>query len=36
MYVALAEILDAVLITTDQRLAQAVGPTCRIELPGSV
>ena len=35
MYVALAEILDAVLITTDVRLARAVGPICRIELPGS-
>ena len=35
MYVALAEILDAVLVTTDVRLARAVGPTCRIELPGS-
>jgi len=31
MYVALAEILDAVLITTDRRLAAARGPTCRIE-----
>jgi predicted nucleic acid-binding protein len=31
MYVALAEILDAVLITTDLRLAAAAGPTCRIE-----
>ncbi len=32
MYVALAEALDAVLLTTDRRLAAATGPTCRIEL----
>lgn len=31
MYVALAEALDAVLLTTDLRLAAASGPTCRIE-----
>jgi len=31
MYVALAEGLDAVLITTDRRLARARGPTCPIE-----
>jgi predicted nucleic acid-binding protein len=31
MYVALAEALDAVLVTTDRRLAEATGPTCRIE-----
>jgi len=31
MYVALAEALDAVLLTTDDRLAAASGPTCRIE-----
>lgn len=31
MYVALAEGLDAVLVTTDRRLAAATGPTCRIE-----
>jgi predicted nucleic acid-binding protein len=31
MYVALAEALDAVLVTTDRRLAAATGPTCRIE-----
>ena len=31
MYVALAETLGAVLLTTDQRLAGAVGPTCTIE-----
>ena len=32
MYVALAEALDAVLVTTDRRLAAATGPTCRIEV----
>lgn len=31
MYVALAEALDAVLLTTDQRLANASGPRCLIE-----
>ena len=31
MYVALAEAMDAVLLTTDRRLAAATGPTCRIE-----
>lgn len=31
MYVALAEAVEAVLITTDRRLAAATGPTCRIE-----
>ena len=31
MYVALAEAMDAVLITTDPRLAAAAGPTCRIQ-----
>lgn len=31
MYVALAEALDAVLLTTDRRLAAANGPSCRIE-----
>lgn len=34
MYVALAEALDAVLLTADRRLAAAVGPTCRIETIG--
>ena len=34
MYVALAEALDAVLLTTDRRLAAAAGPTCRIEALG--
>ena len=32
MYVALAEALDAVLLTTDRRLAAATGPTCRIDV----
>ncbi|MDQ6746408.1 MAG: type II toxin-antitoxin system VapC family toxin [Actinomycetota bacterium] len=31
MYVALAEALDAVLVTTDRRLAAATGPACQIE-----
>jgi predicted nucleic acid-binding protein len=31
MYVALAEALDAILLTTDRRLAAANGPTCPIE-----
>jgi predicted nucleic acid-binding protein len=31
MYVALAEALDVVLLTTDLRLAGATGPTCHIE-----
>jgi predicted nucleic acid-binding protein len=34
MYVALAEALDAVLVTSDRRLAAATGPTCRIEAIG--
>lgn len=33
MYVALAEALDAVLLTLDARLATVQGPTCRIEVP---
>lgn len=32
MYVALAEALDATLLTTDARLANASGPRCEIEL----
>jgi predicted nucleic acid-binding protein len=32
MYVALAEALDAVLLTTDTRLGSAKGPLCRIEV----
>ncbi|HXH59158.1 type II toxin-antitoxin system VapC family toxin [Iamia sp.] len=32
MYVALAEALDAILVTTDQRLAAATGPACSIEV----
>lgn len=35
MYIALAEALDAVLLTTDRRLAAATGPTCRIETVGA-
>jgi len=31
MYVALAEFLDAVLVTTDRRLAKTSGPRCVIE-----
>jgi predicted nucleic acid-binding protein len=34
MYVALAEALDAVLVTLDSRLAAAPGPTCAIEVLG--
>jgi predicted nucleic acid-binding protein len=34
MYVALAEAMGAVLITTDRRLAAATGPTCHIEALG--
>lgn len=33
-YVALAEVLDAPLITLDARLARASGPECAIELIG--
>jgi predicted nucleic acid-binding protein len=32
MYVALAEALDAVLVTADRRLGAATGPTCRVEM----
>lgn len=32
-YVALAEVLDATLLTLDTRLAHADGPRCRIEVP---
>ena len=34
MYVALAEALDAVLVTTDTQLASATGPRCPIEAIG--
>lgn len=34
-YVAIAEELDTVLLTTDQRLAAAPGPRCPIEVVGS-
>lgn len=33
-YVALAEALDADLLTYDRRLERAAGPTCRIRVPG--
>lgn len=32
MYVALAEVMDATLVTLDARLAAATGPTCSIEV----
>lgn len=32
-YVALAESMDATLLTLDRRLARATGPTCTIEIP---
>lgn len=32
LYVALAEALDATLLTLDERLARAEGPTCRIDV----
>ena len=35
MYVALAEILDSPLLTTDRRLARASGPRCAVELVGA-
>ncbi len=35
MYVALAEALDATLLTSDGRLASAAGPACRIEVTGT-
>jgi hypothetical protein len=34
IYVALAEALEATLVTADARLAAAPGPTCRIEVLG--
>lgn len=34
LYVALAEALDATLVTTDLRLDRAPGPRCRIEVAG--
>jgi hypothetical protein len=33
LYVALAEALDATLLTLDQRLTRADGPPCRVEIP---
>jgi len=35
MYVALAEALQATLVTADRRLARAAGPRCRIEVVGA-
>jgi predicted nucleic acid-binding protein len=35
LYVALAEALDAPLLTTDLRLARASGPECRFEVVGT-
>lgn len=35
LYVALAEAMEATLITRDRRLARATGPECRIEVIGS-
>jgi predicted nucleic acid-binding protein len=32
-YVALAEALDAPLVTCDDRLARAIGPMCEIVVP---
>jgi predicted nucleic acid-binding protein len=32
LYVALAEALDATLLTLDERLGRATGPACRIEV----
>ncbi|HET7328525.1 MAG TPA: hypothetical protein VFJ14_14710 [Nocardioidaceae bacterium] len=34
MYVVLAEAIDEVLLTTDQRLATATDPTCRVKVLG--
>lgn len=33
LYVALAEAMDATLVTLDRRLVNAPGPRCRIEVP---
>jgi len=33
-YVALAEALDAILLTADKRLSKASGPRCKIEVVG--
>ena len=35
LYVALAEALDATLLTLDERLARATGPTCAIDAVAS-
>jgi len=34
-YVALAEVLDATLVTLDRRLAAATGPRCNIDVPSA-
>ncbi len=34
-YVALAELLDAELLTSDRRLARSAGPRCHIEVVGA-
>lgn len=33
LYMALAEALDATLLTLDRRLARAAGPRCRVDIP---
>jgi len=35
LYVALAEALDATLITLDERLGRVKGLSCRVEVPGA-
>ncbi len=35
-YVALAERLSTVLVTTDRRLAASIGPRCEIEIVGGI
>jgi predicted nucleic acid-binding protein len=35
LYVALAEVLDATLVTADARLSRALGPRCPVELVGA-
>lgn len=35
LYVALAEALDATLLTLDGRLARAGGPRCRVDVPAA-
>jgi predicted nucleic acid-binding protein len=33
LYVALAEALNATLLTLDRRLAQVKGPRCQVDIP---